>query len=42
MSDSLQPMNRSMPDLPVHHQLPEITQTRLASPYFPGHSQSGS
>ena len=21
------PMNRSMPDLPVHHQLPEFTQT---------------
>ena len=23
------PMNRSMPGLPVHHQLPEFTQTRL-------------
>ena len=22
-------MNRSMPDLPVHHQLPEFTQTRI-------------
>ena len=26
MSDSLRPMNRSMPGLPVYHQLPEITQ----------------
>ena len=25
VSDSLQPMNRSMPGLPVHHQLPELT-----------------
>ena len=23
------PMNRSMPDLPVHHQLPEFTQTHV-------------
>ena len=23
------PMNRSMPGLPVHHQLPELTQTRV-------------
>ena len=23
------PMNRSMPGLPVHHQLPEFTQTRF-------------
>ena len=23
------PMNRSMPGLPVHHQLPEITQTHV-------------
>ena len=23
------PMNRSMPGLPVHHQLPEFTQTRI-------------
>ena len=23
------PMNRSMPDLPVHHQLPEPTQTHV-------------
>ena len=26
------PMNRSMPGLPVHHQLPEFTQTRPSSP----------
>ena len=25
------PMNRSTPGLPVHHQLPEFTQTRLSS-----------
>ena len=29
MSDSLRPMNRSMPGLPVHHQLPEFTQTHV-------------
>ena len=29
MSDSLWPMNRSMPGLPVHHQLPEFTQTHV-------------
>ena len=29
MSDSLQPMNCSMPGLPVHHQLPESTQTHV-------------
>ena len=23
------PMNRSMPGLPVHHQLPELTQTHV-------------
>ena len=23
------PMNRSTPDLPVHHQLPEFTQTHI-------------
>ena len=23
------PMDRSMPDLPVHHQLPEFTQTQV-------------
>ena len=29
MSDSLQPQNRSTPGLPVHHHLPEFTQTRI-------------
>ena len=29
VSDSLQPMNRSTPGLPVHHQLPESTQTHI-------------
>ena len=29
VSDSLHPMNRSTPDLPVHHQLPEFTQTHI-------------
>ena len=29
MSDSCDPMNRSMPGLPVHHQLPEFTQTHI-------------
>ena len=29
VSDSLRPMNRSMPGLPVHHQLPEFTQTHV-------------
>ena len=29
MSDSLRPMNHSMPGLPVHHQLPEFTQTHV-------------
>ena len=29
MSDSLWPMNRSTPSLPVHHQLLEFTQTRI-------------
>ena len=29
LSDSLQPLNRSMPGLPVHHQLPESTQSHL-------------
>jgi len=29
MSDSLHPMNYSMPGLPVHHQLPEFTQTHV-------------
>ena len=29
MSDSLQPKNHSTPGLPVHHQLPEFTQTHV-------------
>ena len=29
MSDSLRPMNHSMPGLPVHHQFPEFTQTQV-------------
>ena len=29
MSDSMQLMNRSMPGLPVHHQLPDYTQTHV-------------
>ena len=29
MSDSLHPMNHSTPGLPVHHQLPEFTQTHV-------------
>ena len=29
MSDSLRPMNHSMPGLPVHHQLPESTQNHV-------------
>ena len=29
VSDSLWPMDYSMPGLPVHHQLPEFTQTHL-------------
>ena len=29
MSYSLQPMNRSTPGLPVHHQLPQFTQTHV-------------
>ena len=29
VSDSLRPMNRSTPGLPVHHQLLEFTQTRI-------------
>ena len=28
-SDSLQPMNCSIPGLPIHHQLPEFTQTHV-------------
>ena len=29
VSDSCDPMNRSTPGLPVHHQLPEFTQTHV-------------
>ena len=29
MSDFLRPMNRSTPGFPVHHQLPEFTQTHV-------------
>ena len=29
VSSSLRPMNRSTPGLPVHHQLPESTQTHV-------------
>ena len=29
MSDSLEPMDRSTPGLPVHHQLPELAQTHV-------------
>ena len=29
MSDSLQPMDCSMPGFPVHHQLPELAQTHI-------------
>ena len=29
------PMNRSMPDLPVHHQLPEFTQMHVHWPVMP-------
>ena len=29
MSNSLRPMDRSMPGLPVHHQLPEFTQIHV-------------
>ena len=33
--DSLQPMNRSTPGLPVHHQLPESTQTMSVESMMP-------
>ena len=29
VSDSCDPMNHSKPGLPVHHQLPEFTQTHV-------------
>ena len=32
VSDSLQPMNLSTPGLPVHHQLPEFTETHDSRP----------
>ena len=40
------PMNRSMPGLPIHHHLPEFTQTHVhrvsdaIQPYHPGSSPS--
>ena len=43
VSDSLHPMNRSMPGLPVHHQLPESTQThvhRVSDAIQPSHPLS--
>ena len=39
------PMNRSMPGLPVHHQLPEFTQThvhRVSDTIQPSHPLSSS
>ena len=29
MSDSSRPLNYSTPGLPIHHQLPEVTQTQV-------------
>ena len=43
VSDSLDPMNRSTPGLPVHHQLPEFTQThvhRVSDAIQPSHPLS--
>ena len=43
VSDSLWPMNRSMPGLPVHYQLPEFTQThvhRVRDAIQPSHPRS--
>ena len=43
MSNSLWPMNRSMPGLPVHHQLPEFTQThvhQVSDAIHPSHALS--
>ena len=43
VSDSLRPMNRSTPGLPVHHQLPEFTQThahRVGDAIQPSHPLS--
>ena len=43
MSNSLRPINCSTPGLPVHHQLPEFTQThvhRVSDAIQPSHSLS--
>ena len=43
ISDSLQPMDCSMPGFPVHHQLPELTQThgyRVGDAIQPSHPLS--
>ena len=43
VSDSLEPMNRSTPGFPVHHQLPEFTQThvhRVSDAIQPSHPRS--
>ena len=43
VSDSLRSMNHSMPGLPVHHQLPEFTQThvhRVGDDIHPSHPLS--
>ena len=43
VSDSLRPLNRSTPGLPVHHQLPEFTQTyvhRVSDAIQPSHPLS--
>ena len=43
VSDSLRPHGRSMPGLPVHHQLPEFTQThvhRVSDAIQPSHPLS--
>ena len=45
MSDFCNPMNRSTPGLPVHHQLPEFTQThfhRVRDAIQPSHPLSSS
>ena len=45
MSDSLRPVNCSMPGLPVHHQLPEFIQThilRVGDAIQPSHPLSSS
>ena len=35
VSDSLRPLNRRTPGLPVHHQLPELTQTHVITSVMP-------